>query len=44
MILFVERTHFEKEIPVEAVFSQDEMINIIGATSRWHNKKLLGNH
>ena len=26
------RNHFEKEIPVGAVFAQDEMINIIGVT------------
>jgi len=43
------RNHFEKEIPVGAVFAQDEMIDIIGVTkghgfkgvtSRWHTKKL----
>merc|ERR1712098_755027 len=43
------RDHFEKEIPVGAVFAQDEMIDIIGVTkghgfkgvtSRWHTKKL----
>merc|ERR1712179_777388 len=41
--------HFEKEIPVGAVFAQDEMIDVIGVTkghgfkgvtSRWHTKKL----
>merc|ERR1712212_1135423 len=43
------RNHFEKEIPVTAVFSNDEMMDIIGVTkghgfkgvtSRWHCKKL----
>ncbi|XP_027199289.1 ribosomal protein L3 [Dermatophagoides pteronyssinus] len=43
------REHFEKPIPVENVFAQDEMIDIIGVTkgkgykgvtSRWHTKKL----
>ena len=43
------RDHFEKEIPVGAVFAQDEMIYVIGVTkghgfkgvtSRWHTKKL----
>merc|ERR1711863_83447 len=43
------RNHFEKEIPVTAVFAQDEMMDIIGVTkghgfkgvtSRWHTKKL----
>merc|ERR1712045_569901 len=43
------RNHFEKEIPVTAVFSNDEMMDIIGVTkghgfkgvtSRWHTKKL----
>merc|ERR1712045_42274 len=43
------KTHFEKEIPVTAVFAKDEMIDIIGVTkgkgfkgvtSRWHTKKL----
>merc|ERR1712241_136307 len=43
------REHFEKEIPVGAVFAQDEMMDIIGVTkghgfkgvtSRWHTKKL----
>merc|ERR1711915_992097 len=43
------RDHFEKEIPVTAVFAKDEMIDIIGVTkghgvkgvtSRWHTKKL----
>ena len=43
------RDHFEKEIPVTAVFNKDEMIDIIGVTkghgfkgvtSRWHTKKL----
>merc|ERR1712079_674560 len=43
------RNHFEKEIPVTAVFAQDEMMDIIGVTkghgfkgvtSGWHTKKL----
>merc|ERR1712173_213066 len=43
------RNHFEKEVPVTAVFAADEMIDIIGVTkghgfkgvtSRWHTKKL----
>ena len=43
------RNHFEKEIPVTAVFAQDEMMDIIGVTkghgfkgvtSRWPTKKL----
>ena len=43
------RDHFEKEIPIGAVFAQDEMIDIIdvtkghgfrGVTSRWHTRKL----
>ena len=43
------RDHFEKEIPVGAVFAQDEMIDVIGVTkghgfkgvtSRWLTKKL----
>merc|ERR1712212_721815 len=43
------RNHFEKGVPVGAVFAQDEMIDIIGVTkghgfkgvtSRWHCKKL----
>lgn len=43
------REHFEKQIPVEQVFSQDELIDCIGVTkghgykgvtSRWHTKKL----
>merc|ERR1711992_460950 len=43
------REHFEKEIPVTAVFAKDEMIDVIGitkgrgyhgVTSRWHTKKL----
>merc|ERR1712244_186520 len=43
------RNHFEKEIPVTAVFAQDEMMDIIGVTkghgfkgvtSRGHTKKL----
>jgi len=43
------REHFEKQIPVENVFSQDEMIDCIGitkghgfkgVTSRWGTKKL----
>merc|ERR1712133_130491 len=43
------RNHFEKEVPVTAVFAADEMMDIIGVTkghgfkgvtSRWHTKKL----
>jgi len=43
------REHFEKAIPVQQVFAQDEMIDCIGVTkgkgykgvtSRWHTKKL----
>merc|ERR1712241_91556 len=43
------REHFEKEIPVTAVFAKDEMMDIIGGTkghgvkggtSRWHTEKL----
>merc|ERR1712029_1101215 len=43
------RNHFEKEIPVNAVFAKDEMMDVIGVTkghgfkgvtSRWHTKKL----
>lgn len=43
------REHFEKEVPVSAVFEQDEMIDIIGVTKgrgfegvthRWGTKKL----
>jgi len=43
------REHFEKQIPVEQVFKQNEMIDCIGVTkgkgfkgvtSRWHTKKL----
>lgn len=43
------REHFEKQVPVENVFNQDEMIDVIGVTkgkgfkgvtSRWHTKKL----
>jgi len=43
------REHFEKQIPIEQVFEQDEMIDCIGitkgkgfkgVTSRWHTKKL----
>ncbi|KAI1292039.1 60S ribosomal protein L3 [Halotydeus destructor] len=43
------RNHFEKNFPVENVFTQDEMIDCIGVTkgkgykgvtSRWHCKKL----
>merc|ERR1712154_690537 len=43
------RNYFEKEVPVGAVFAQDEMMDIIGVTkghgfkgvtSRWHTKKL----
>merc|ERR1712158_267830 len=43
------RNHFEKELPVTAVFAQDEMMDIVGVTkghgfkgvtSRWHTKKL----
>lgn len=43
------RAHFEKPVSVDSVFSQDEMIDVIGVTkgkgfkgvtSRWHTKKL----
>jgi len=43
------REHFEKQITIESVFDQDEMIDCIGVTkgkgfkgvtSRWHTKKL----
>jgi len=43
------RKHFEKQVPVTDIFSQDEMIDVIGVTkgkgfkgvtSRWHTKKL----
>jgi len=43
------REHFEKQIPVDQVFQQDEFIDCIGitkghgfkgVTSRWHTKKL----
>jgi large subunit ribosomal protein L3e len=43
------RAHMEKQVPVEQVFEQDEMIDVIGVTkgrgfkgvtSRWHCKKL----
>merc|ERR1711878_240314 len=43
------REHFEKEVPVGAVFAKDEMMDIVGVTkgkgfkgvtSRWHTKKL----
>lgn len=43
------REHFEKQIPVEQVFNQDDLIDCIGVTkgkgfkgvtSRWHTKKL----
>ena len=43
------KDHLEKQIPVDTVFSQDEMIDTIGVTrghgfkgvtSRWHTKKL----
>jgi len=43
------RQHFEKPVPVANVFTQDEMVDIIGVTkgkgykgvtSRWHTKKL----
>lgn len=43
------RQHFEKQIPLNSVFAQDEMIDCIGVTkgkgfkgvtSRWHTKKL----
>merc|ERR1712157_622170 len=46
------RNHFEKEVPVTAVFAKDEMIDVIGVTkghgfkgvtSRWHTKKLPRN-
>merc|ERR1712113_199119 len=45
------REHFEKEIPVTAVFAKDEMMDIIGVTkghgfkgvtSRWHTKTCPG--
>ena len=44
------RNYFEKEIPVNAVFAKDEMIDVIGVTKghwfrgvtyTWHIKKLL---
>merc|ERR1711887_372253 len=34
------RNNFEKELPVGSVFAQDEMLDIIGVTNRWHTKKL----
>jgi len=43
------RKHFEKSVPIDEIFTQDEMIDIIGVTkgkgfkgvtSRWHTKKL----
>ncbi|UXI20759.1 uncharacterized protein NH340_JMT06702 [Sarcoptes scabiei] len=43
------REHFEKPVPIDNVFAQDEMIDVIGVTkgkgykgvtSRWHTKKL----
>lgn len=43
------KEHLEKQIPVDQVFEQDEMIDVIGVTkghgfkgvtSRWHTKKL----
>jgi len=43
------RQHLEKQVPIEQVFEQDEMIDCIGVTkgkgykgvtSRWHTKKL----
>jgi large subunit ribosomal protein L3e len=43
------RNHFERQIPLDAVFAQDEMIDVIGVTkgkgfkgvtSRWHTRKL----
>ena len=43
------RTRMEKTVPIENVFTQDEMIDVIGVTkgkgykgvtSRWHTKKL----
>ena len=43
------RQHLEKQVPIEQVFAQDEMIDCIGVTkgkgfkgvtSRWHTKKL----
>lgn len=43
------KTHLEKAIPVQQVFDQDEMIDVIGVTkgkgfkgvtSRWHTRKL----
>jgi len=43
------REHLEKQVPVDSVFSQDELVDTIGVTkghgfkgvtSRWHTKKL----
>merc|ERR1712170_212057 len=43
------REHLEKQVPVNTIFAQDEMIDVIGVTkgkgykgvtSRWHTKKL----
>ncbi len=43
------RKHFEKSVPIDEVFTQDEMMDVIGVTkgkgfkgvtSRWHTKKL----
>lgn len=43
------REHFEKTIPINSIFVQDEMIDVIGVTkgrgvkgvtSRWHTTKL----
>jgi len=43
------RKHFEKSVPIDEIFTQDEMIDVIGVTkgkgfkgvtSRWHTKKL----
>ncbi|CAJ0962718.1 unnamed protein product, partial [Mesorhabditis belari] len=43
------REHLEKQVPIDSVFSQDELIDTIGVTkghgfkgvtSRWHTKKL----
>jgi len=43
------RNHLEKQVPIDSIFAEDEMIDIIGVTkgkgfkgvtSRWHTKKL----
>ncbi|MCP9265291.1 60S ribosomal protein L3 [Dirofilaria immitis] len=45
--------HFEKQVPVDSVFAQDEMIDVIGVTkgkgfkgvtSRWHTKNFHERH